>query len=140
MGPYRFGAYPGQQQARQVAEGQLVVADRVHVEREWPVDALVLKAVAGVASRQGAERHCAAHETKIGVRFAGPDQLVHLIEAGESPLRRWWGFAERLDRPIQAGENFGGGNQAVLFTLHGSFSHVPQTRQGPPVEDLKARL
>ena len=44
--------------------------------------------VAGVGAGQGAQRHRAAHEAKIGVRFAGLRQLVHLIEAGESPLRR----------------------------------------------------
>ena len=28
------------------------------------------------------------HETEIGVRFAGPDKLVHLIGAGEVALCR----------------------------------------------------
>ena len=38
------------------------------------------------------------------------------------------GFGECLHRPASAGENFGGGNQAVSFTLHGlSFSHARQT-------------
>ena len=47
------------------------------------VDALVLKAVAWVAARQAAQRHRPRHEPQIGVRFAGPDQLVHLIGLGE---------------------------------------------------------
>ena len=54
--------------------------------------------------RQGAERHCARHETEIGVRFAGADKLVHLIEAGEVVQRLGRGFAERLDGAAQIGE------------------------------------
>ena len=52
---------------------------------------------AWVASRQGAQRHRARHEAEIGVRFAGRDKLVHLIEAGEVVHRLGRGFAERLD-------------------------------------------
>ena len=53
------------------------------------------------------------------VRFAGRDKLVHLIGNGEAPPRRWWGFAERLHRPVQAAKDFPDRNQAVsLFTLH----------------------
>ena len=32
--------------------------------------------------------------------------------------RRWWGFAERLDRAEQIGQGFTDGNQTVAFTLH----------------------
>ena len=50
-------------------------------------DALVLFPVAGVAPGQRAQRHRSRHEAQGGIRFAGADKLVHLIEAGESPLR-----------------------------------------------------
>ena len=118
MGPHCFGADPGQQQAGQVAEGELVAATGDHVEREGTVDALVLVPVAGVGPGQGAERHRAAHETQIGVRFAGRDKLVHLIGKGESPLRRLGCFAERLPRPVQIGQGVSDGKQP-LFVLHG---------------------
>ena len=53
---------------------------------------------------------------------AGPNKLVHLIEAGEAPPRRWWGFAERLDVAGVRGE-FGEIGQdrsgPALFTWHG---------------------
>ena len=118
-GPHRFGAHPGQQQARQVAVGELVTTARDHVEREGAVDALVLFPVAGVAPGQRAQRHRASHETEIGVRFAGRDKLVYLIGNGEASPRRWWGFAERLDGAAQIGEGITDGNQpAVSFTLH----------------------
>ena len=81
----------------------------------------------GVGARQRAQRHRSRHEAPIGVRFAGPDKQVHLIEAGEMALRRRRGY-ERLDGTGQIGQGFGNGNQP-LFALHGLFSHVPQTRQ-----------
>ena len=37
---------------------------------------------------------------------------------------------ERLDRTGQAADDFPDRNQLAAFALHGSFSHVPQTRQG----------
>ena len=40
---------------------------------------------------------------------------------------RWLGFAERLERAGQIGDDFGNGNQAVSFALHALFSHAPQT-------------
>ena len=43
----------------------------------------ILKRVARVRPGQAAQRHQPRHETEIGVRFAGPDKLVDLIEAGE---------------------------------------------------------
>ncbi len=51
------------------------------------VDALVLVAVAGVSAGQGAQRHRPRHEAEIGVRFAGPDKLVHLVGLGEVVAR-----------------------------------------------------
>ena len=36
-----------------------------------------------------------------------------------APLRRWWGFAERLDRAAQIGEGITDRNQPVALTLHG---------------------
>ena len=102
-----------------------------HDERERPVDALILRPVAGVGARQGAERHCARHETEIGVRFAGADKLVHLSGKGEASLcRLGWGFAERLDRAGQIGDDFSNRNQLAALTLHALFSHARQTRQG----------
>ena len=87
--------------------------------------------VAGVASRQGAQRHHPRHETQIGVRFASPDQLVHLIEAGEVVPRLGRGFADRLDRTGQIGQGSGNGNQLAALTLHGFiFSHARQTEGG----------
>ena len=122
-GPHRFGAHPGQQQARQVAVGELVTTARDHVEREGAVDALVLFPVAGVGAGQGAQRHRAAHETEIGGRLAGRDKLVHLIGEGEMVLRRARGY-ERLDRAGQIGQGGGDGNQAVSFVSYALFSHA----------------
>ena len=65
----------------------------------------------GVAAGQGAQRQQPRHEAKIGVRFAGTDKLVHLIEAGEVVPRLGRGIAERFHRPIEAAEDFPDGNQ-----------------------------
>ena len=115
----------------EVAKGELVSAAGDHVEREGAVLSLVLKAVAGVGAGQGAQRHHSRHETEIRVRFAGPDQLVYLIGEGEAPPRRWWGFAERLDRAWQIGDDFSKREPTrrvdAAWLL---FSHVPQTRPG----------
>ena len=57
-----------------------------------------------------------AMKPRSGVRFAGRDKLVHLIGEGEAPLRRWWGFAERLDGTGQAvDEGFSDRNQLAAF-------------------------
>ena len=67
------------------------------------VDALILVAVAGVGAGQRAQRHRARHETEIGVRFAGLDQLIHLIEAGEvlwPPLPSFCHGDFHLDRHV----------------------------------------
>ena len=54
--------------------------------------------------------------------------LVYLIGLGEVVLRRSECFAERLHWPVQTAEDFPDGNQlAVALTLHGLFSHAPQT-------------
>ena len=45
------------------------------------------------------------HETRIGVRFAGPDKLVHLVGLSEVVSRLGRGVAERLPRPIQIAAN-----------------------------------
>ena len=47
VGLHRFGANPGQQEAWQAAEGELVIAYSGHNERVGAVDALVLFPVAG---------------------------------------------------------------------------------------------
>ena len=54
--------------------------------------------VAGVASRQGAQRQQPRHETKLRLRFAGRDKLVYLIEAGEASPRRNTTGVERVQR------------------------------------------
>ena len=61
-------------------------------------------------------------------RFAGRDKLVHLVGLGEVVARLGRGVADRLDRPVQIGDDFTDRNQLAALTLHGLFSHVPQTR------------
>ena len=46
--------------------------------------------------------------------LGGPVQAIR-----EAPPRRWWGFAERLDRAGQIGDDFGNRNQLAALTLHG---------------------
>ena len=75
------------------------------------------------------ERHHTRHEAPIGVRFAGPCELVYLIGEGEVAQRLGRGFAEFLHRAVQIGQGFTDRNQLAAFTLHGfSFSHARQTR------------
>ena len=40
------------------------------------------------------------------------------------------GYLLLHQRVIQAGDDLADGNQLAAFTLHGLFSHAPQTRQG----------
>ena len=94
-----------------------------------PFDALVFFAVARVGAGQRAQRQQPRHETAIRVRFAGRHQLVHLIGNGEVVPRLGGCFAERRHQyVIQAGDNFTDRNQLAALTLHGLFSHAPQTR------------
>ena len=64
------------------------------------------------------------------------DKLVHLIGLGEVVERLGrWGLGRGLDqgllhRPDQAAKNITNGSPTAAFTLHGLFSHVPQTKQG----------
>ena len=104
-GLHSFGAEPRQEQARQIAERELVVPTGNHDELVRAVNALVLVAVAGVAPGQRAQRHRAAHETEIGVRFAGRDKLVHLVGLGEVVACLGRGVADRLDRAAQIGQS-----------------------------------
>ena len=83
-----------------------------------------------VGPKGGAERHRASHETEIGVRFAGPNQLVHLIGNGEAPPRLGRDVADRLHRAAHTGEGITDRNQTVSFTHVFSFSHAPQTQAG----------
>ena len=74
------------------------------IERVGTVDALVLKPVAGVTS--GQKKHSAivrAMKPRSGsASLANPTSWFHLIgKSREAPLRRWWGFADRLDRAGQ---------------------------------------
>ena len=64
-------------------EGEFVIGPRDHNELERTVLPLVLEPVTGVGAGQAAQRHQPRHEAQIGVRFAGPDQLVHLVGQGE---------------------------------------------------------
>ena len=100
LGPHRFGADPSEDQARQVSEGEFVATRHRYVEGKWPVGALVLKPVAGVAPGQRAQRHRSRHETPVGVRFAGPDQLVHLIGKGEVVVGPRRGFTDHFHRVV----------------------------------------
>ena len=85
-------------QAGQVAIGELITEACDHSQREGAIRPFVLKLVAGVAAGQAAQRHRPRHETKIGVRFAGPDKLIHLVEAGEVVQRLGRGFADLFHR------------------------------------------
>ena len=81
---------------------------------------------------QAAQRQQPRHEAQIGVRFTGPDKLVHLIGLSEVMPSLGRGLEVFLHRPIQAAEDFTDGNQPVSLTRHGlSFSHAPQTKAGP---------
>ena len=92
------------------------------------IDTLVLMPVAGIGAGQGAQHHHPGHEAQIGVRFTGPDKLVHLIGAGEVGQRLGRGFADRFHRAAQIGEGITDQNQPAALTLHALFSHAPQTR------------
>ena len=115
---------PREDQAGQVAEGELAASRSSHVERVRAVDALVLKPVAGVGARQRAQRHHPRHEAPVGVRFAGRDKLVHLIGLSEVVHRLGRGVADRLQRAIQIGQGFTDGNQLAALTLHGLYSPI----------------
>ena len=95
--------------------------------------------VAGVGAGQRAQRHHSRHEAQIGVRFAGRDKLVHLIGLGEVVARLGRGFAERLHRAVHTREGITDRNQLAALTLHGSFSHAPQTRQGFAYEEFMSQ-
>ena len=47
------------------------------------------------------------------------------------------GSADRLDRPVQIGDDFTDRNQLAALTLHGLFSHAPQTRTTQKKTDHK---
>ena len=51
-----------------------------------------IEAGAWVGAGQGAQHQQPRHEPQIGVRFAGIDKLVHLIDLGEAQ-QRWWRFS-----------------------------------------------
>ena len=56
-------------------------------------------------------------------------KLVYLIGHGERVPRLGRGFADRLHRSVQAGENFGGEKQS-LFALHGFILPCPSDKTG----------
>ena len=57
----------------------------------------------------------------------GGGDLVHLDQVVK---RLGEGSEDRFHRAGQIGQGFTDGNQLAALTLHGLFSHVPQTRQG----------
>ena len=63
------------------------------------IDTLVLMPVAGIGAGQGAQHHHPGHEAQIGVRFTGPDKLIHLIGLGEASPRLGRGIASRSLSP-----------------------------------------
>ena len=78
-----LGANPGQQQAREAAIGELVPSRSAQGQSEGTIYSLVLVLVSGVGAGQAAQCQQPRHESQIGVRFAGPDKLIHLIGLGE---------------------------------------------------------
>ena len=54
-----------------------------HSQQVRPILADVLELVSGVSAGQAAQRQVAPQVADIRYRFAGPNKLVHLIEAGE---------------------------------------------------------
>ena len=120
-----FGTHPGQQEAREVSEGELGVDPGAHPQRIGPVTTDVLFPVAGIGAGQGAERHRSRHEAEIRVRFTGPNKLVHLIGLGEMVCRLARGVAERLHRLAAPSEGFPNRNQPVSLTRHGPHSLMP---------------
>ena len=122
LGADRLGGDPGQQQAGEIAEGQPGFPHGSHDQGVGAVDPLVLQPAAEVGAGQGAERHQPRHEAKIGVRFAGPDQLVHLIEAGEVAPRLGRGLAERSHEPLPGREVSPGRGQTGWMSQRFSFA------------------
>ena len=105
---------------RQRAEGQLVSAAGRHVERIWAIAPDVLQPLLWVGARQAAQREQPRHEPEIGLRFAGLDELIDLVQCGEvvSCLERGRPGGQAvttgpLDRPGDVAE----GNKSVSFLL-----------------------
>ena len=88
LGAHRLSTDPRQQQARHVAVGKFVVDSSSHPQFVGAVAVNIPKPVAGVGARQRAQRHQSRHEAHVRVRFAGPDELVHLVSLGEVMVRR----------------------------------------------------
>ena len=76
-----------------------------HDQGVGAVDPLVLQPAARVGAGQGTQCHQPRHEAEIGVRFAGPDQLVHLIEAGEVAPRLGEDARSAFTSPSRAGKS-----------------------------------
>ena len=63
----------------------------------------MLRIVRGIAVAKPGEVEAGQWSmAEIGIRFAGPYQLVRLVEAGVVVQRLGRGIADRLDRPAQA--------------------------------------
>ena len=112
LGPHGLSADPGQQKAREIAEGQPGWTHSRHDQGERAVDALVLIPVAGIGAGQGTQHHQPRHETRVGVGQGGSHELLHLVEAGEMAACLGRGFVERLHEPLPAREDSPGGSVA----------------------------
>ena len=125
LGAYRFGAYPGQQEAGKIAKREFVEPSCTHDQSIGAISAYILFPVAGISAGQAAQRQQPCHEAQIGVRFTGPNKLVHLVGLGEVVPRLGRGFAERLHRPAAPSEGFPNRNQPVSLTRHVLHSLMP---------------
>ena len=81
--PHRLSCDVGQEQAGNVAVGQLRRTRATHDERVRTVAANVLRSVAGVGARQAAQREQPRDVAELRIGFAHADELRHLIETSE---------------------------------------------------------
>ena len=73
-----------------------------------------------------------AMKTEIVVRFAGADQLVHLIGKGETPPRLGRVVSDRFHGAAQTGEGITDRNQLAALTLHGFILPCSPDKTGTP--------
>ena len=105
-------ANPGQQEPRQIPEGQPGLAHGRHDQGVGTIDALVLELATRVGAGQGTQHHQPRHEPRVGGCFTGSNQKIHLIEAGEVTLRLGRMVSERLHEPLPAREGSPGFSRA----------------------------
>ena len=83
LSPHGFRAHPRQEQARDVAEWQLVFHPGDHSQLVRPVLSDILFPVPWIGAWQTTQREQPSHEAEIGVRFARANKLIDLVETGE---------------------------------------------------------